>query len=93
MRPAATPVQEKPTILVVDDTPDNLTLLSGLFKEDYRVRIAHHCKEALSIAQSDTLPDLILLDIMMLGIDGFEVAQQLRAPRPPSTFRSSSSPR
>jgi hypothetical protein len=73
------PVPEKPTILVVDDTPDNLTLLSGLFKEDYRVRIAHNGEKALSIAQSDTPPDLILLDIMMPGMDGFAVAQQLRA--------------
>jgi two-component system, sensor histidine kinase and response regulator len=78
-RPSAAPMQEKPTILVVDDTPDNLTLLSGLFKEDYRVRIAHNGDKALSIAQSDTPPDLILLDIMMPGMDGFEVAQQLRA--------------
>jgi CheY-like chemotaxis protein len=69
---------EKPTILVVDDTPDNLHLLSSLFKEEYRVKIAHNGPKALSICQSDNPPDLILLDIMMPGMDGFEVAQKLR---------------
>jgi CheY-like chemotaxis protein len=69
---------EKPTILVVDDTPDNLHLLSSLFKEEYRVKIAHNGPKALSICQSDNPPDLFLLDIMMPGMDGFEVAQKLR---------------
>ena len=71
--------QEKPTILVVDDTPDNLHLLSNIFKDEYRVKIAHNGEKALRLAQSDTPPDLILLDIMMPGMDGFEVAQQLRS--------------
>jgi two-component system sensor histidine kinase/response regulator len=70
---------EKPTILVVDDTPDNLHLLSSIFKDEYRVKIAHNGEKALAIAQSDTPPDLILLDIMMPGMDGFEVAQHLRS--------------
>jgi hypothetical protein len=70
--------QERPTILVVDDTPDNLHLLSSLFKDKYRVKIAHNGEKALSICQSDTPPDLVLLDIMMPGMDGFEVAQHLR---------------
>ncbi|MCX7173049.1 MAG: hybrid sensor histidine kinase/response regulator [Proteobacteria bacterium] len=70
--------QDKLTILVVDDTPDNLQLLSHLFKEEYRVRIAHNGAKALSICQSDTPPDLILLDIMMPDMDGFEVAKRLR---------------
>ena len=69
---------EKPTILVVDDTPDNLHLLSAIFKEEYRVKIAHNGPKALSICHSDNPPDLILLDIMMPGMDGFEVAQKLR---------------
>jgi two-component system sensor histidine kinase/response regulator len=69
---------EKPTILVVDDTPDNLTLLSGIFKDEYRVKIAHNGPKALSICQSDNPPDLVLLDIMMPDMDGFEVAQKMR---------------
>jgi CheY-like chemotaxis protein len=71
-------VKERPTILVVDDTPDNLHLISAIFKDEYRVKIAHNGEKALQIAQSDTPPDLILLDIMMPGMDGFEVAQHLR---------------
>jgi PleD family two-component response regulator len=69
---------ERPTILVVDDTPDNLHLLSQLFKEEYRVKISHNGEKALSICQGDAPPDLVLLDIMMPGMDGFEVAQKLR---------------
>ncbi len=76
--PVQEKIQERPTILVVDDTPDNLHLLSSLFKEEYRVKIAHNGEKALSICHSDTPPDLVLLDIMMPGMDGFEVAQRLR---------------
>jgi CheY-like chemotaxis protein len=66
------------TILVVDDTADNLLLLSHLFNDEYRVRIAHSGEKALHICQSDDPPDLVLLDIMMPGMDGFEVARLLR---------------
>jgi putative two-component system response regulator len=68
---------EKPTILVVDDTPDNLTLVSNLLKKDYRVRVAISGEKALKIAYSDSPPDLILLDVMMPVMDGYEVCQQL----------------
>ncbi|MGE5027874.1 MAG: response regulator [Betaproteobacteria bacterium] len=68
----------RPTILVVDDTPDNLLLLSQLFKDEYRVRIAHSGDKALEICQSDAPPDLVLLDIMMPGMNGFEVATRMR---------------
>lgn len=68
----------KPTILVVDDTPDNLQLLSELFMDDYRVRVADNGQKALDICCSDTPPDLVLLDIMMPGMDGFEVARRMR---------------
>jgi len=70
--------KERPTILVVDDTPENLLLLTSLFKEEYRVKIAHNGEKALSICQSDTPPDLVLLDVMMPGMDGFEVARSMR---------------
>jgi len=69
---------ESPTILVVDDTPDNLLLLSHLFKDEYRVRIADTGEKALAICQSNNPPDLVLLDIMMPGMDGFEVARRMR---------------
>jgi CheY-like chemotaxis protein len=71
-------VQTRPTILVVDDTADNLLLLSHLFKDEYRVRISHTGKKALEICQSNNPPDLVLLDIMMPGMDGFEVARRMR---------------
>ena len=70
---------EKPTVLVVDDTPDNLTLVSNLLKKDYRVRVAINGDKALKIAFSETPPDLILLDVMMPVMDGYEVCQQLRS--------------
>jgi len=50
---------EKAIILVVDDTPDNLTLMSGLLKDNYRVKVANSGERALKIAQSETPPDLI----------------------------------
>ena len=69
---------EKPTVLVVDDTPDNLSLMSGLLKDDYKVKVANNGEKALKIAQSDNPPDLILLDIMMPGMDGYEVCERLK---------------
>jgi two-component system, sensor histidine kinase and response regulator len=65
-------------ILVVDDTPDNLRLLSDLLTNNgYKVRNVTNGKMALDAAQLKP-PDLILLDIMMPGIDGYEVCRQLK---------------
>ena len=69
----------KATILIVDDTPDNLALMHGLLKDDYRIRVANGGAQALAIAFSDKPPDLILLDLMMPDMDGYEVCRQLRA--------------
>jgi CheY-like chemotaxis protein len=69
---------ERATILVVDDTPDNLALMSSLLIDDYTVRIANSGEKALAIATSRSPPDLILLDIMMPGMDGYEVCQRLK---------------
>ena len=68
----------RPTLLVVDDTPDNLSLIAGLFMDDYRVRIAQNGRSALTICTSDSAPDLLLLDVMMPDMDGFELVKQLR---------------
>jgi len=74
-------LSEKPTILVVDDTPENLDLMSNLLKDYYKVKIANSGEKALNIAASDSPPDLILLDIMMPDMDGYEVCRRLkRAP-------------
>ena len=68
----------KATVLVVDDTPDNLALMSALLKDIYRVRVANNGDRALTIAMSDDAPDLILLDIMMPEMDGYEVCRRLK---------------
>jgi putative two-component system response regulator len=70
---------EKRNVLVVDDTPDNLTVISNVLKQDYKVRAAPSGERALQIAFSDNPPDLILLDIMMPGMDGYEVLRQIQA--------------
>jgi adenylate cyclase len=70
---------DKPTVLVVDDTADNLTLMAALLKDAYRVKVANHGEKALSIVSSGTAPDLILLDIMMPEMDGYEVCRRLKA--------------
>ncbi|CAA7624793.1 two-component system response regulator [Magnetospirillum sp. SS-4] len=70
---------ERATILVVDDTPDELLLMSELLKEDYRVKVANSGDKGLKIATANDPPDLILLDVMMPDIDGYEVCRQLKA--------------
>ena len=70
---------ERQTLLIVDDTPDNITLLSGLLKNRYRIKVATEGERALKIAALDPPPDLILLDIMMPGMDGYEVCRRLKA--------------
>ena len=69
----------KKTILVVDDTSDNLSLMSGLLQDQYRVKLANSGEKALKAVQGDNPPDLILLDIMMPGMSGYEVCQVLKA--------------
>ncbi len=70
---------EKATVLVVDDTPENLTLMAALLKDLYKVKVANHGERGLKVALSDKPPDLILLDIMMPDIDGYEVCRRLKA--------------
>ncbi|MEN9315911.1 MAG: hypothetical protein RIS35_2304 [Pseudomonadota bacterium] len=73
------PANDKPTVLVVDDTPDNLALMQALLKDRYKVKGANNGERGLKIAASENPPDLILLDIMMPGIDGYEVCRRLKA--------------
>ena len=65
----------------MDDTPDNIDVLKEALKKDYIVRPALDGATALKIASTDPKPDLILLDIMMPGMDGYEVLRRLRAGR------------
>ncbi len=69
----------KPVILIVDDTPDNLMLLAELLQGDYTVKAANNGEKALRIVETGPQPDLILLDIMMPGLSGHDVARQLKA--------------
>lgn len=71
-------ILSKATILAVDDTPDNLSLVHSLLKDFYQVKVANNGERALAIAQSDTPPDLILLDIMMPVMDGYEVCRRIK---------------
>ncbi len=66
------------TILVVDDTPENLALMSDLLRDSYRVKVANGGEKALRIARAAEPPDLILLDVMMPGMDGYEVCRLLK---------------
>jgi putative two-component system response regulator len=70
---------EKATILVVDDVSDNLTLMRGLLKDEYKVKVAPSGERALAIAQSGAPLDLILLDIMMPEMNGYEVCRRLKS--------------
>ncbi|MBI4938008.1 MAG: SpoIIE family protein phosphatase [Nitrosomonadales bacterium] len=72
------PVQ-KPSILVVDDTPANIDVLKETLKGDYVIRPALNGALALKIAATEPGPDLILLDVMMPGMDGYEVLRRLQA--------------
>jgi putative two-component system response regulator len=68
-----------PIILIVDDNPENLTVLGELLRPRYRVRAANAGTRALQLAAQPPLPELILLDVMMPGMSGYEVLQRLRA--------------
>jgi CheY-like chemotaxis protein len=82
------PADHKHKILVVDETADNLFLMSTLLEDEYEVVTASSGEQALQIAGSAEPPELILLDIMMPEMDGYEVMRRLRKDPPayPSYF-------
>ena len=67
------------TILIVDDSSDNLSVLHGVLSPEFRVQAAMNGATALRIAQNQPKPNLILLDVMMPGMDGYSVLAQLQA--------------
>lgn len=69
---------DKPTILIVDDLPMNIKILGDFLKDSYRVRLATKGQKVLEIAASKDPPDLILLDIVMPEMDGYEVCRRLK---------------
>ncbi len=73
-----TPTPAQPRLLTVDDEPVNIEILAGLFEDDHEVLFATNGPKALEIAAT-AIPDLILLDVMMPGMDGHEVCRRLKA--------------
>ena len=73
-----TPNSQQSTILCVDDSPENLELLGELLGKDYKIKVAPNGQRALKILEGDPIPDLILLDVMMPGISGWEVCEVLK---------------
>ncbi len=69
---------ERETVLLVDDTPTNLSLLSALLRDQFRVKVANTGAKALELAAAQP-PDIILLDIMMPEMDGYEVCRRLKS--------------
>jgi putative two-component system response regulator len=69
---------KKPVILLVDDSPDMLSFVSGLLKESYQVKVANNGKKAIEISSKGDPLDLILLDIMMPDMDGYTALNLLR---------------
>ena len=70
---------DRKLILIVDDAPSNIAVISGVLKDKYRTKVATTAEKALSLASGADRPALILLDVTMPGIDGFEVCQRLKA--------------
>lgn len=69
---------EKLSILVVDDEPANIDLISGLLRQDYKVKAATNANLAFKICQLEPQPDLVLLDIMMPEIDGLQLCKRIK---------------
>jgi phosphoserine phosphatase RsbU/P len=69
---------EKQTVLVVDDAPANIQVVNSILKDTYKVRIATNGTKALELVKTAPRPDLILLDVMMPGLNGYEVCSQLK---------------
>ncbi|MGA2766612.1 MAG: response regulator, partial [Spirochaetia bacterium] len=68
----------RPTILIVDDTPENIALMTSVLGNSYQTKAATTGETALAIASSESPPDLILLDVTMPVMDGYEVCKRLK---------------
>lgn len=71
-------VANRPTVLVIDDSPESLSLISGLLHLKYQVKVATSGAMGLKVARAFPQPDLILLDVLMPEMDGFKVCRQLK---------------
>ena len=72
-------IPEKTRVLIVDDTPENIQVLMETLKGEHALVAAKNGEKALRLAIADPQPDVILLDVMMPGMDGYEVCRQLKA--------------
>jgi phosphoserine phosphatase RsbU/P len=72
-------IGEKKLVLVVDDTPANLQVVRSILKDDFKIRVATSGAKALDLVKVEPQPDLILLDVMMPEMDGYEVCERLKA--------------
>lgn len=79
MTSAPAPTETRPRLLIVDDTPANIDVLVGFLRDHFELRVATDGTRAMELAGDAPHPDLILLDVMMPGLDGFEVCRRLRA--------------
>lgn len=72
-------LSKQQTILIVDDAKSNINVLSELLRSDFKIKAATSGEKAIEIAFSDNPPDLILLDVIMPEMDGYEVCKRLKA--------------
>jgi sigma-B regulation protein RsbU (phosphoserine phosphatase) len=70
---------DKQVILLVDDTPANIHIAQAILRDEFRIRVATSGAKALELVKTEPLPALILLDIEMPGMDGYEVCNRLKA--------------
>lgn len=70
---------DKKAVLVVDDASENIDVLAGILKGPYKVKVAKDGERALKVAGKAPHPDVILLDVQMPGMDGYEVCRRLKA--------------
>ncbi len=70
---------EQKTVLLVDDAPANIQIVNSILRDTYKVRIATNGAKALELANQDPAPDLILLDVMMPEMNGYEVCTRLKS--------------
>ena len=70
---------QRKTVLLVDDAPANIQVVTSILKDIYKIRVATNGAKALALAKDAPLPDLVLLDVMMPEMDGYEVCTRLKA--------------